>query len=257
MDSAMLCAALFGVAVGAAPLPNDFRPEVGRSKHGVHEHLQVMTGRRVAVKVNTCGRLHDAPEFHQARGHHHEIGQHVAFAEEGPERLKAISHAPARHHDLRKDGFAFLIPCPGVRESLNLTCGLAPVFFREKNVVICVGVERRVQVNEVNRLVFDMPAHHIQIIAVVEQVLRAFRHNVIPSSMSFVKPFLNGTILSNGLMHTINDGEMSSLKTDECPASSLSLTLYHFQKESNHRLHESTIFEKNLTRRANLFTWFN
>ena len=48
------------------------------------------------MQVNASCRLHHAPEFHEARGHHHEIGQHVAFAEESPERLQAIRDSPSR-----------------------------------------------------------------------------------------------------------------------------------------------------------------
>ena len=119
---------------------------------------------RIAVEVNACGRLHHVPKLHEARGHHHEVGQHVAFPEEGPECLKAIRRASARRHDLRKSGFAFLIPGPGVRESLNLTRGPAPVFFREQDIVIGIGVRGRIPVVVDDVIVVSTPGESVDVL---------------------------------------------------------------------------------------------
>ena len=63
----------------------------------------------------------------------------------------------------------------------------APVFFGEQDVVIGIGVERRVQINEINRLVLDVAAENVQVVPVVEKIGRAFRHDVIHPFMYFVK----------------------------------------------------------------------
>lgn len=133
------------------------------------------------MQINARCRFHYTPQFHKARSHHHEISQHVAFTEECPECLKAIGNFSPRRYDLRVNGFALPVPCPGIRKGLNLACGFAFVFFREEDVVIGIGIERRVQINEVDGFVFDMQTHHVQIIAIIEQVLCAFRHKVITS----------------------------------------------------------------------------
>lgn len=85
---------------------------------------------------------------------------------------------------------------PIVRESLNLARGLAPVFFREQDVVIGIGVERRVQENEVNRLVLHIAAENVQVVPVVEQIGRAFRHNAVPPFMYSAKSFSDGSMIN-------------------------------------------------------------
>ena len=60
---------------------------------------------------------------------------------------------------------------PGVLERLNLGSRLFAIPGREKNVVVGVGVERRIEINEVYRLVFDVPAENIEIVPVEEQVV--------------------------------------------------------------------------------------
>jgi hypothetical protein len=61
------------------------------------------------------------------------------------------------------------IPLPGVRERLHLGRGLLTVLL-EQQVVGGVGVERRVQVDEIDALVLHVPAEHVEVVALVEEV---------------------------------------------------------------------------------------
>ena len=70
VNATRLLAALFGVAMRAAPLPHDLAPEVLRPEDRVKQHLQVVTRRRIAVQIEASSRLQDAPQLREARGHH-------------------------------------------------------------------------------------------------------------------------------------------------------------------------------------------
>ena len=59
-------------------------------KIAVEQQPQVMAGGRVAVEVEAAGRLQDAVEFDEARGHHGEVGHHRAGVEEAVERLHQV-----------------------------------------------------------------------------------------------------------------------------------------------------------------------
>ena len=62
------------------------------------------------------------------------------------------------------------VPMPRVLERGYLRLGLRARFVLEQHVVIAVGIERRVQIDQVNRLVLDVVPQDIQIVAVVESV---------------------------------------------------------------------------------------
>jgi hypothetical protein len=53
---------------------------------------------------------------------------------------------------------------------VNLGAGLRAVFLGEENVIVLTGVEGRVEVDEVYRLVLDVTLEHIEIVAVIELV---------------------------------------------------------------------------------------
>ena len=48
----------------------------------------------------------------------------------------------------------------------------AAVVLGEEDVVILVAVERRVEVDQVNRLLLDVPAEDVEVVAVVQEVIR-------------------------------------------------------------------------------------
>jgi hypothetical protein len=77
-------------AVGAGSLPDDLVARLRWPENRVHENLQVVTGSRVAVKIDRSGRLQDPMQFEQPGSHHREIRQHVALAEERSEGLESL-----------------------------------------------------------------------------------------------------------------------------------------------------------------------
>ena len=68
------------------------------------------------------------------------------------------------------------VPSPGVLERLDLRRRLRPVAFGEQHVVVGVRVERRIEVDEIDRLVGDVPPENVQVVAVEELVGRVLRH---------------------------------------------------------------------------------
>jgi hypothetical protein len=53
---------------------------------------------------------------------------------------------------------------------VNLRAGLGAVFLGEENVVVLAGVERRVEIDQIDALVFDVAAENFEIVAVIELV---------------------------------------------------------------------------------------
>lgn len=108
--------------------------------------------------------IDDAAQFDEARGHHGEVGHHVVAAEKGVEGL---------HH---VEDFAGLLgdgPAPARK---------GWVLFLEEGVVVLCEVEgrafaatkrlrprRRVEIDEVHGLVFQVAAEDVEVVAVVER----------------------------------------------------------------------------------------
>jgi hypothetical protein len=59
---------------------------------------------------------------------------------------------------------------PSVLESHYLRIGFEPTLVFEQNIVIAVGIERRIEIYEIARLFVDISPKNIQIIAVVKSV---------------------------------------------------------------------------------------
>jgi hypothetical protein len=70
-----------------------------------------------------------------------------------------------------EDGFVFLIARPRVLKGPNLRSGLGSVLLLEQHVVVLVALERRVQIDEANRLIPHIPPQNVQVIAVIKHVL--------------------------------------------------------------------------------------
>src|SRR5665647_1344915 len=77
----------------------------------------------------------------------------------------------------------------GIVEGGELRRGLIPGGFLEQHVVGGVGVERRVQVDQVNTGDRDMPAENLQVVAEIELVLPAF--HAPPLRSQFPRPWRN------------------------------------------------------------------
>ena len=70
----------------------------------------------------------------------------------------------------------FQAPFPGVLERLDLGLGLLPALLGEQHVVVGVGIERRVEIDQVHRLVVHVAPKDVEVVAVVEQVARHVSH---------------------------------------------------------------------------------
>jgi hypothetical protein len=79
-----------------------------------------------------------------------------------------------RHLTSRLDRFlerrrCNLVPAPGVLERLDLRRRPRAVFC-EQDVVVLVRLERRIEVDEIDGLVLDVPSQHVEVVAVVQEV---------------------------------------------------------------------------------------
>ena len=55
-------------------------------------------------------------------------------------------------------------------ESHDLRIGIHPALVFEKHIVVAVGIERRIEINKIDRLIPDILPQDIQIIAVVKSI---------------------------------------------------------------------------------------
>ena len=172
MDTAESGGTLAHVVVSAVTFPGNLAPELTRPKHRIHQQFEVVAGSWVAMEVDAAGRLQDAVQFDHARRHHREVGHHVIPAKEREHRLEEIRQLlrPVGH-DLTVGALGLLVPMPGVVEGMNLGGGPFAARLLEQNVVRGVGVERRVEVDEIDALIRDVLPQDVQVIAKVELVL--------------------------------------------------------------------------------------
>ena len=171
VDVAVEFAALLRIAVSTASLPDNLASMPLGAEYRVHQHLQVVAGRRIAMQIDRPRHLEHAMQFDQARGHHREIGHHVAVAKEGAESAHGFRDTSTALDDFLVGALGVHVPLPRVLEGHDLRTGTRAVFFREEYVVVLTAVERRVEVDEVNRLILDVLAQDFEIVAVIEFVL--------------------------------------------------------------------------------------
>ena len=124
----------------------------------------------LAVEVNGAGFFEDAAEFDEARSHHGEIGHHVGAAEECAEGAQGIGDAAALLDDLLVGALGVDVPLPCVLEGVNLGAGLRAVFLGEEDIVVLAGVEGRVEIDEIDRLVLHITLEDFKIVTVIELV---------------------------------------------------------------------------------------
>src|SRR5436309_2497065 len=111
-------------------------------------------------------------QFDEAWGHHGQIRQHVALANHHAKGLQRTSNSTTSLDGFLVRARSRLIPAPRVPKCLYLGSRTASVLLCEKHVVRGVRVERRVQINEVYGLVGNVPAEHVEVVPIVEDVLR-------------------------------------------------------------------------------------
>ena len=141
--------ASLGEAMHGVALPRDFVHKVGRAEHGVHQRLKVVAGGGVAVEVDAARRLEEAFHRGEPQSHIAEVGQHAGlaehFAQSGDGFAGGVGRRPA---EVAHAGRRFLVPLPRVLEGADLRRRPSAGSDRSiKDVVVRVGVERRVEVD--------------------------------------------------------------------------------------------------------------
>jgi hypothetical protein len=162
---------LADIVVGTISLPDDLVYEELWPKHRIHQNFEVMAGSRVAMEIDGAGLFENAAKFDKARGHHRQIRHHVGVEQEGLEGTEGICDAAALLYNLLEGALGVDIPLPCVLEGANLRAGLGAILFCKQNVVILARIERRVEVDKVYGLVFDVALEDIEIVSVIELVL--------------------------------------------------------------------------------------
>lgn len=153
----------------AAPVaPDDFILKLLRPEDGIHEQLQVVARRGVAMQVDAARLLEDSLQLHESRGHHRQVGEHVVLPEERAERAHRGAHGAAGLHDLLVVMRGRRVPSPGVGKRFDLGVRRRPLRLLEEDVVAGVRVERRVEVDQVDALILDVPTEHVQVVAVAQ-----------------------------------------------------------------------------------------
>lgn len=129
-----------------------------------------MAGGGVAVQVDAAGGFEHAAQFDQADRHHRKVGEHVGIAEHlahGDERLADLL---AAFSHLLVGSRGGVVPVPGVFKGLELRGGFGAVVLFEEHVVGGFAVEGRVEVDDVNGLVWDVAAQDVEVVTVIECV---------------------------------------------------------------------------------------
>ena len=143
------------------------------------------------MEVERAGGFEEAMQFEQAISHHREIGHHVVLAQKATQGLHHLRHVGVRLvQEFVKFALGLLVPMPGVLEGFNLRLAVIGSsgresaltrFFLERTdvrchgrfeeqIVVALGIERRVEINEVNGFVRKMLAEDLEIVAVIELV---------------------------------------------------------------------------------------
>jgi len=85
-------------------------------------------------------------------------------------REQCIRESAAAPHGLIELPRGTLMPPPCVLERWICAAAWCPSFAWEKHVVILIGLEWRIEVDEIHRAVRDVPPKHVQVIAIVQLV---------------------------------------------------------------------------------------
>lgn len=159
------------VSVRRGAFPHDLREKAIRTEHGIKRELEVVTRRRIAVKVERTRRFECAMQLDEPRQHHHEVReQRRVGRDHASECLRQIRYTISA---IALDEpavvlFGFFVPLPRIAERLDLRAGLPAERRAMDQVVLSIRVERRVEVHEVHRLVRDVPAKDVEVVAVVQ-----------------------------------------------------------------------------------------
>ena len=160
-------------------LPYDLVSKVSRSKNRVHQELEVVAGRRVAMQVDAARRLQDPVHVHQPHGHHRQV------------RLHPLAVGHARRLDHVRQGGLLVGYQPHPR---NVKVGQRPSVLERRahrraahrGRVVLVGVERRVEVNQVDALAVH-PAQDVEVVTGLDCLVGKVRfgHGYLQATRAF------------------------------------------------------------------------
>ena len=118
--------------------------EAGATVNAVHQQLEVMSGGGITVQVNGTGVFQHPAHFEQPNRHHAQVGLHPLAVGQSC-RLQHLVHGRLLVGNQSHPGDVQVGQCPSVLE------GGAGRGASHRRGVVAIGVERRVQIDEVHR----------------------------------------------------------------------------------------------------------
>ena len=125
--------------------PRDLIPEPRAPEDAIHEGLEVVARCRVAVQVDRSGGSQDSPHLDQPDAHHDEVRLHP-LGMRGPRCVNDLVQAGVLVGNLTVPLGVHVVQCPRVLERR------ARSLAADRRAVVGIGVERRVEVDQVDRL---------------------------------------------------------------------------------------------------------
>jgi hypothetical protein len=119
----------------------------------------MMARRRIAMEIEAASFLQHPMKFDQPRGHHGEVSHHCRVLQEAVEGFHHLDYGNVRTLidelmiSLRRVG-----PAPRIGEGVELCLAYFAAGLAEENVVICVGIKRRIQIDEIDAFVREFVA---------------------------------------------------------------------------------------------------
>lgn len=153
------------------PFPHNFIAKVLCAKDGIKDDFEVVGSGGVTVKVEAAGGFEDAVQFKEAVCHHDEVSHHIRFFEEAAEGLDHFGDIGVGvFEDFEEFMLGLITPVPGIFKGGDLGIRLVPFGGFEEEVVIALGVEGGIKVDEVYGFIFDVVTEDVEVITEVEGV---------------------------------------------------------------------------------------
>ena len=113
------------VPVCSSALPNELISEAILAENSVQQYLEIVASCWIAVEVQTTRGLEHAPQLHEPRRHHNQVGHQHVSADEQAQRRNHLLHGRGRaggqDNVLLKSALGLLRPLPYVGEGLYLS----------------------------------------------------------------------------------------------------------------------------------------
>ena len=106
-------------------------------------------------------------------GHHGEVGHHVVLAEETAERLHHLGNVGVgRVHQFVELALGLFAPMARVFKGRDLRLALVPLGRLEQEIVVALGIERRVEIDQIHAVIWKRGAvaQHVEVVAKVKPV---------------------------------------------------------------------------------------